>query len=1090
MKIFNSFIILLLLLAVGSIDAFANQNRVIKGKVMDAVLNEPLPGVTISVKNETNNGTITDFDGCFTLNVKEGEITLKFSYVGYATQEVKVTSNQREITITMHEDALLLEEAVVIGYGKQKKVNLTGSVSMVGSKEIANRASQSLTNMLQGAVAGLNITTGSGVPGSSPDINVRGITSINGAGPLILIDGAIGDMDRINPNDVESISVIKDASAAAVYGARAAFGVILVTTKSGAESDGKKATIRYSGRLGWEKPTTSTDYESTGYWSVYTVNKFWQADSGTNYVDYTNKDMQELWARVNDKTEHPDRPWTVEEIRNGRKQWVYYGNYDWWDMMYDDTHPTQQHNVSISGGTKDIKYLLSGSYNYQKGILKENPDIFKKYNLRAKIDFRLNKWASLSNNMSFYGSQYTYQGDGGIENTIAYSARHALACFPMKNPDGSWLYSTPYLNYKVGNGRHIIAGEGSHRNIDRINDFSNTTRLVVTPIEPLSLTADFTYRMYQTRNTSRSNNIPYREYPDTDMKYYATGAGANRLDESVNARDYYSMNLFANYKDTFGDAHNVAGTFGFNYETMRLKKISAFGENLSSTTLDDLGLVGNNSNGETITGVDGSQKEYALAGFFGRMNYDYAGRYLFEVSGRYDGSSRFGKGNRWGFFPSASAGWRISEESFFEPARNLFDNLKLRASFGSLGNQNVSSYYTYMRLVSVNYFSSYWFGEGGSKGKYSSLSAPVASDLTWENSQQWDLGLDIGMFNNRLNITSDFYVRNTLDMLTDGIELPAVYGATVPQMNTANLRTKGYELGVTWNDKTTLANKPLDYSLGFNVSDYKSVITKYDNANKTFAKSYYEGMEIGEIWGFVIDGLFDSTEEAQAYAEQVDLGYIAQTGGWQGGDMKFVDLDGDGKIGIGSNNVESPGDRKIIGNSLPSFSYSINGSARWNGFDIAVMLQGTGNHHWYPTGQAMQFWGCYSYPYLTYLQDNFLDNVWSEDNKDAYFPRALAYSATGGPLKYVNDRYLQNVRYLRLKNLTLGYSLPERLMNKVGVENLRIYFSGENLCYWSPLKKHSKYVDPEAAMVTRDGASNNAYYPWQKTFMFGIDITF
>ena len=517
MKIFNSFIILLLLLAVGSIDAFANQNRVIKGKVMDAVLNEPLPGVTISVKNETNNGTITDFDGCFTLNVKEGEITLKFSYVGYATQEVKVTSNQREITITMHEDALLLEEAVVIGYGKQKKVNLTGSVSMVGSKEIANRASQSLTNMLQGAVAGLNITTGSGVPGSSPDINVRGITSINGAGPLILIDGAIGDIDRINPNDVESISVIKDASAAAVYGARAAFGVILVTTKSGAESDGKKATIRYSGRLGWEKPTTSTDYESTGYWSVYTVNKFWQADSGTNYVDYTDKDMQELWARVNDKTEHPDRPWTVEEIRNGRKQWVYYGNYDWWDMMYDDTHPTQQHNVSISGGTKDIKYLLSGSYNYQKGILKENPDIFKKYNLRAKIDFRLNKWASLSNNMSFYGSQYTYQGDGGIENTIAYSARHALACFPMKNPDGSWLYSTPYLNYKVGNGRHIIAGEGSHRNIDRINDFSNTTRLMVTPIEPLSLTADFTYRMYQTRNTSRSNNIPYREYPATDM---------------------------------------------------------------------------------------------------------------------------------------------------------------------------------------------------------------------------------------------------------------------------------------------------------------------------------------------------------------------------------------------------------------------------------------------------------------------------------------------------------------------------------------------------------------------------------------------
>ena len=928
------------------------------------------------------------------------------------------------------------------------------------------------------------------MPGSSPAINVRGVTSINSAGPLVLIDGAVGELDRVNPNDVESISVIKDASAAAVYGARAAFGVILVTTKSGAAQDGK-ATVRYSGRLGWEAPTTSTEYETTGYWSVYTVNKFWQAENGGLYCDYTDYDMQQLLARVNDKTENPDRPWVVEDVRNGRRQWVYYGNYDWWHMLYNDNRPVQQHDISISGGNKDVKYLVSGAYDYQKGMLKEYPDIYRKYNLRSKIDLRINKWSTLTNNTSFYGSQYTFQGDGSVENTLAYSARHALACFPMKNPDGSWLYSTPYLNYKVANGRHIILGEGSHRNVDRTTDFSNTTRLVITPIKALSLTADFTYRLYQTRNTSRSNNLYYREYPDAEMGVYATGAGANRLDESVNTRNYYSANAYANFDDTFNDVHHVSGVIGFNYETMRLKNISAYGENLASTSLDDFNLVGQNAEGEVITGVDGSQSEYALAGFFGRINYDYKGRYLFEASGRYDGTSRFAAGSRWGFFPSGSVGWRISEEPFFKPLSKYVDNLKLRASFGSLGNQNVSSYYTYMRLITVSDFAGYSFGEGSSMAKYSTLSAPVSSDLTWETAQQWDFGFDLTMLKNRLNVTVDGYVRNTLNMLTDGIELPAVYGASVPDMNTADLQTKGYEISVSWRDQFQLASRPVEYSLGFNVSNYKSYITKYDNKDKTFAKDYYEGMRLGEIWGFVTDGLFPTTEEAQAYASEVDLSYINNrvTGGWQAGDLKFLDLNGNKKLDIGSNTVDDPGDRKILGNSLPSLSYGINASLRWFGVDVSAFFQGTGNHYWYPTGQAMQFWGPFSYPYLTYLQKDFLKDVWAEDNPDAYFTRPMAYSATSGPLSLVNDRYLQNIRYMRFKNLTVGYTIPVNLTKKIGVDQLRVYFSGENLCYWSPLKKHTKYIDPEAA-IDRDDAYNNAYYPWQKTFMFGVDVTF
>lgn len=1087
MNILKSVVLFLILLLAGSSMVLSAQNRSISGKVFDTN-EEPLIGVTVTIEN-TTIGAITDIDGAFTLQVPEGKVVLNVSYVGFVPQKVTVASGQSNVTVRLSEDAVLLNEVVVVGYGKQKKVNLTGAVASVGGEELENRVTKSLSSMLQGTVAGLNVTTSSGVPGSSASINVRGITSIHESEPLVLIDGAVGDIDRVNPNDVESISVIKDASAAAIYGARAAFGVILVTTKSGAAKGGK-ATVRYSGRFGWQAPTTSTDYETTGYWSVYTINQFWQANSGTLYVDYTDQDMQELWNRVNDKTEHPDRPWVVEDVRNGRNQWVYYGNYDWWHSLYRDNRPMQQHNVSISGGKDDVKYFVSGSYDKQTGILRENPDIYRKYNLRSKIDFRINEWLTMSNNTSFYSSQYSYLGDGDVENTLAYSARHALACFPQKNPDGSWLYSTPYLNYKVANGRHILLGENSHRNVERSTDFTNTTRLVYAPIRELSFTGDFTYRQYQSRNTSRSNVMYYREYPDGELLSYATGAGANRLDEAVNTNQYYSTNIFGTYDDTFNQAHHLSVVGGMNYEAWKNKNISAYGENLVSTDLDDLDLVGQNAEGATITGVGGGQNEYALLGIFGRINYDYKNRYLFEVSGRYDGTSRFASGSRWGFFPSASAGWRISEESFFQPVRQWIDNLKVRGSFGSLGNQNISSYYSFARLISISSLG-YTFGEGSVLPKYSSLSAPIASGMTWETAQQWDFGFDLTMLGNRLNLTVDGYIRDTKDMLTDGVDLPGVYGADLPDMNAADLRTKGYEITLNWRDRLTLGNKPFEYSVGLNLSDYKSVITKYDNENKTFAKDYYEGMEIGEIWGYVTDGLFQTDEEAKAYAEKVDLSYVlkGQTGGWQAGDVKFVDLDGDGKIGIGSNNVDNPGDRKILGNSLPSFSYGISASAQWNGFDVSAFFQGTGNHYWYPAGQSMPFWGPYSYPYLSFLQKDFLADVWTAENTDAYFPRAMAYSASGGVLSNVNDRYLQNLRYLRFKNLTVGYTLPQSWTGKARIESVRIYFTGENLCYWSPLKKHSRYVDPEAA-IDRSDAYNNAYYPWQKSFLFGIDVTF
>lgn len=1098
MRAFRPLVLFLFLIAGGCFLSLSAQNRVVSGKVLDQE-HLPIPGVTVQVEG-TTKGDFTSIEGSFSLEVPSGDVVLNVSFLGYIPQKVTVPSNKEDVTIYLQEDAYQLEETVVIGYGTQKRVNLTGSVSVVGGKDLENRVSHSVTHMLQGSVPGLNITTSSGKPGSSAAINVRGFTSINGADPLVIVDGAVGDLDRINPNDVESISVIKDGSAAAVYGARAAYGVILVTTKSGAAKDGK-ATVRYSGRIGWEGTTTSTDYENRGYWSAYTVNKFWKADSGTLYLDYNDRDMQQLLARVNDKTEHPDRPWVVEDVRNGRKQWVYYGNYDWWDMLYREKRPVQKHSISLSGGSKDIKYLVSGAYDRQEGIQRQNPDLYQKYNLRSKIDFRVNEWATLSNNTSFFSSKYSSLGDGSVDNTIGYSARHALSVFPMKNPDGSWLYSTPYLgNYRVANGRHIMLGEASHRLSNLKHDFANTSRLVVTPMKALSVTADFTYRLYQTSYTSRSNPMYYREYPDAVLASYSTGAGQNQLDEEVSKKDYYSVNVFANYDETFGDVHHLSGVIGLNYEKYRFKEVSAWGQDLTSPHLDDLGLVGQNSTGSTVTGVGGKQYEYALMGYFARINYDYKGRYLFELSGRYDGTSRFASGSRFGMFPSGSIGWRISEEPFFEPARNTIDNLKLRASYGSLGNQNVSeknkfvsdAYYTYLRLIDVLDFKGYTFGDGGTMGKYATIGPPVASGLTWETAKQWNLGIDASVLNSRLNITADAYIRDTKDMLTEGVALPGVFGIQVPAMNAVDLRTKGYEFSVNWRDQFQLVNKPFEYSIGFNLSDYKSTITKYDNPEKSFAKDYYVGMRIGEIWGFTTDGLFQTTEEAQAYAKEVDLNYIKNriTGGWQGGDLKFVDLDGDGKLGIGQNTVDNPGDRKIIGNELPSLSYGITASVRWLGFDASVFFQGVGNHYWYPSGHMMNFWGPYSYPYLSFLPKNFLNDVWAEDNKDAYFTRPMAYSATSGPLAQKNDRYLQNLRYLRFKNLTVGYTVPANITKKAKVDMVRVYFSAENLCYWSPIKKHSKYVDPEAAIKRDNDIEQNAFYPWPSTFMFGIDITF
>ena len=1072
------------------------QSRTVTGKVLDSQ-GVPIPGVAV-ILDGTTTGTMTLDDGSFSLKVPAGDQVITFSTLGYAERKLTVPGTQNSVEVVLEEDNLLLQETVVVGYGTQKKVNLTGAVTAVDSKALENRTAHSLSTMLQGSVPGLNITTSSGNPGSTGSLNIRGVTSINDADPLVLIDGAIGSIDRVNPNDVESISVIKDAAAAAVYGARAAYGVILVTTKSGADKDGK-ATVRYSGRWGWEEPTTSTDYETRGYWSVYTVDKFWQAGGLGKYTTYNDYDMAQLLARVNDVTENPARPWVVEDVRNGRNQWIYYCNTDWYHELFTDRHAATTQSVSVSGGNKNVRYFLSGGYDRQNGIVKSRPDVFTKYNLRSKIDIKINKYMRLSNNTSFYSSTYDFPGSGNIQDVFRYASRHALASFPLKNPDGSWVYGTPMISgsYNVANGRHIVYGMDSQKNIQKRNDFSNTSQLVITPVRPWSITANFTYRLYQNQNTTRTTPWSWRRYPGAELEWYTTGAGLDELTEAITTYNYMAGNVFTNYEDTFADAHHLTLMAGMNFEEWKSKAVSASGQNLLSETLNDLNLVGiDAATGVPITNVGGGQNSYGLIGFFGRINYDYKGRYLFEASARYDGSSRFADGHRWGFFPSASVGWRISEEPFFAPLRRTVNNLKLRASYGSLGNQNVG-YYDYLRIISIADYS-YTFGEGSSLPKKATLSAPVAGNLTWETSQQYNVGVDVAALGNKLEFTAEAYIRDTKNMLTAGAKLPAVYGASSPKMNNADLRTKGFELSLSWRDGFKLLGKPFSYSIKGTLSDFRSYITKYDNNPNHLLSDYYEGMRIGDIWGYEVTGFFATDQEAQDYYNNVcnteDLiGSSRMVGGTLAGDLIYVDKNDNKELDYGKNTLEDHGDLINLGNSLPSLQYGITASLSWLGFDVSAFFQGTGDHYWYPAKMNMTFWGPYSYSYTSFLQRDFIKRCWAEDNPNAYFPRPRPYSSTGGELKLTNSKYLQNIRYLRLKNLTVGYTIPESITGKVGLDKVRVYFTGENLHYWSPLKANTRYVDPESAF-TRVTSSNDVgdamAYPWQKTIMFGLDITF
>ena len=1050
------------------------QKRRIKGNVSDAK-GEPIVGATISEKGGTG-GTITDINGDFTLDLApDNAITI--SYVGFKPQTLKPTDG---IHVTLDEQAKGLDEVVVIGYGTKKKANLIGAVSTVGAEELKDRPVTNLGQMLQGQVPNLNISFNTGTPGEAATLNIRGKTSITNSGaPLVLIDGVEGSIDRINPNDIESVSVLKDAASAAIYGARAGFGVVLITTKN--NKDGQ-AHITYNGRFSFSAPTTKTDFMTVGYDVARLVDEFNTTTTGSSYSELNADDYKMLEERRYDVTENPARPWAVVSQNDGL--YHYYGNFDWYNYIFNFAQPTWNHNLSVNGGTEKMNYMISGGMNDHDGLYALSTDKYSTRTLMAKFNAEVTPWLKVFSTASLFKSKYKQAGydyeDGG---NVANLAFHAMPWIVPVNPDGTNVYILPNSNNKPADGFAAMLRTGN--GFTQVGKTEQTYAIgaVLKLMEGLEFTGKITYRNYAKEKLARSASFVYARKPGQEL----TANGwpfNNRLKDGRDTYENYVYDFYANFHRTFANVHNVSAVVGTNYERGHYKFVEPSGRDLTSEVLNDLSL----STGDKS--VKSSQNEFALMGYFARLSYDYAGKYLVEANMRYDGTSRFPRNHRWGFFPSLALGWRISEEAFFEPVRPTISNLKLRASVGSLGNQitdnsakfNNNTFYPYMRLITLKPTTNLNYIFDNAQAVYASLGAPTSGSLTWETIVTQNAGLDVGLFNNRLSLVLDVYSRTTKDMLAAARALPAVYGYNAPYENNGELRTNGFELVVGWNDKFNLAGKPFYYGVNLTLADSKTKITKFKGNESKVLGQDYEGMEWGEIWGYRIKGIYQSDQEA--IDRGVDQSFLGTRFTDKAGDLIFDDVDGSTKIDQGKGTLEDHGDLVRIGNAMPRYNYGITVNMAWMGFDFSMFWQGIGKQNVYPGGNNMLFWGPYARAYSSFIPEDFPNKVWSKNNRNAYFPRPVADLARSFAMSRPNDRYLQNLAYCRLKNLTVGYTLPKTLTKKVYLEKVRLYFSGENLFITSKLK--SDYIDPEQMMHD----TNGRVYPFSKTFSFGLDVSF
>ncbi|MDR0572415.1 MAG: TonB-dependent receptor, partial [Tannerella sp.] len=1026
------------------------------------------------LKGSLSIGTVTDSEGKFSLSVP-ADAKLVVNYIGYTETEVTAGTN---VLIKLIIDVKALGEVVVVGYGTQKKVNLTGAVESVSSKVFENRSLPNTTQALQGAIPNLNISMADGKSSRSASFNVRGKTSIGqGGSALTLIDGVEGDPAMLNPNDIESVSVLKDAASAAIYGARGSFGVVLITTKRPQKG---RTMINYTGNYSLQSPTRIPDFVTdavtwTEHFRTAYVNNLGTAPTSinNNMQAYSDEWLDRLRAwkasGAGPKT---------EILPSGAYE--YYSNTDWYDLLYKDQALVQDHNVSISGGNEKSDFYVSGRFYNNSGQYNYNADTYKSYNIRAKGGIQVFDWLKVTNNMEFSNSDqhdpFTASFSANVRRYIEVSA---FPTMPLFNPDESFTRATGYTvgGFITGNNYQDFNKKLFKNTVGFSTDFFNKT---------FRVTGDFSIRYGDNSMFRKRTKVPYSEKEGVtayigDTNGIIAENGANTL--------YIATNIYSEYENTFAGNHYFKGMIGYGYETSSYKYSSLERNGLLLESAESISLA----TGTSIT-PGASANNWRIVGTFFRLNYGYKDRYLAEVNGRYDGSSKFPENQQFGFFPSISGGWRLSEEPFWNINKDIFSDFKFRASYGSLGNGNISPY-TYLELLSIGTSGRVL---NGAKNKQTSVPSPIPSGLTWEKSTTMDFGFDFGMLQGKFRFSGDYYTRKTTDMFTVGVTLPEVFGASSPKGNFADMTTKGWEVTLSYQDQFTLGGKPFNFHIKGSLYDYQSKIDRYNNATKSL-DDYYEGQIIGEVWGFKTEGLFQSDPSPDEYSNT--LFKSSNDNVWRAGDVKIANLNGNktesgaDRIDRGDNTADNPGDMVILGNTEPRYQYSFTLNSDWNNFFISAFFMGVGKQDWFPA-QETPFWGQYNRGYNS-MPSWHLDNYWTPENPDAYLPRYSQYNGACGWSSIKTDRYMQKVSCFRLKNLTAGYTLPNRLISSLGVQNARIYLSGENIACWSPLYKRTKdfdvltatsNTDPDLSSSYNQGAGNA--YPLMKSFSLGVSLTF
>lgn len=1040
----------------------SKNSRSVSGIVKD-VNGEGIVGANIVVVGATPGyGATTDASGRFTLlNVSDRDL-LKISYVGYQTQTVRVGENSN-LNVVLQEKGNGLDELVVVGYGVQRKVDLTGAVDQISSKEIGALEVNTMAEALEGQIPNLNVDVADGKPGRAASFNIRGTTSINGGSPLIVIDGVAAtsyDINNLSPKDIGKISVLKDAASAAIYGARGTYGVILITTKKAKPG---QFQVSYSNNFGWSRATRIMDlYNKPDYASI--INDFasniGQAFFTSSQVDYFEKSWKD--------SSLPAATYQKGGTLFGNKQHNFYKE---WLREYT---PRQNHHLSVMGGTKKFQYFLSGDFNHEEGNIKFKPDQINRYNLRSNITYHINKHVSIFN----YTDILSRKDDTAYTNLYSW----------ISNIYRFIENTNPYYPERMDvNGKTMMTDAGWYKNfvqnrsgnVRKVNRFTTTLGFDVSVLDnSLRIHGDYTYKHDDT------NDLMWAYLNDPLLYLYSNNStisdiypsGSSKVSRTMGDLITTIYNLYATYDKNFGIHHGTL-MVGINREDNATFSETGTRANPLDVKEHSLNLADGTA---VITETD--SKNASQSAFF-RLNYNYGQRYLLEINGCYNVSSKFPAGKRDAMFFSVSGGWNIAQEKFFQPLTSVINEMKLRASYGSLGNQNVGSY-DYMSMLGL---SQTGYTLEGERGNRTSAPSPKSTHFTWEQAQTIDVGLDLSFLNNRLMISGDFYQRDTKKMLAKMHSLPSVFGATIPKENNARLRTRGWEIALGWNDSFELAGSNFRYGIRAGISDYTSKIMDYYNPTN-YLGDYYVGEHIGEIWGLTNDGYFQTDEEAKN-------GALLETS-WnksyqRAGTIRFKDIDKDGKISKGSWTLADHGDFKIIGNTTPRYLYSFTLNASYRGFDVNAFFRGVGKRDIYPDGASVSFWGPYARKYQ--LMPKFVgENIWTKDNPNAYFPRPQAYIAgdAGLDLSFPQTKYLQNAAYLRLKNLTIGYTLPTKLTNKVLLSKVRIYFTGQNLFEFTKL---NKALDPEGLTHDPDASSSigmGTAYPVQRTYSFGIEVQF